>query len=117
MLHAYSGMLEFLEQVLELSMPVARGTKGSLRPPVGSGTADNDSLNLRVLLRAIFYIISSSGHSPEELFLRSGNSPASHSPRLSVQLSVCKHFLSSHLHQDHWSDFFFQLGQNVPLSA
>ena len=28
MLYAYSGMLEFPEQVLELSMPVGQGTKG-----------------------------------------------------------------------------------------
>ena len=30
-------MLEFLGQVLELSMSVGRGTKGAPRPPVGSG--------------------------------------------------------------------------------
>ena len=36
-LYAYSGMLEFPGQVLELSMPVERGTKGPPRPPVGSG--------------------------------------------------------------------------------
>ena len=30
-------MLEFPGQVLELSMPVGRGTKGPPRPPVGSG--------------------------------------------------------------------------------
>ena len=30
-------MLDFPEQVLELSMPVGRGTKGPPRPPVGSG--------------------------------------------------------------------------------
>ena len=47
-------MLEFPGQVLELSMPAGRGTKGSPR--------------------ALFDIISSSGRSPEELFLRSGNS-------------------------------------------
>ena len=29
-------MLEFPGQVLELSMPVGRGTKGPPRPPVGS---------------------------------------------------------------------------------
>ena len=59
-------MLEFPGQLLELSMPVGRGTKGTPRPPVGSGM--DDYLNLRVL----FDIISSSGRSPEELFLRSG---------------------------------------------
>ena len=31
-------MLEFAGQVLELSMPVGRGTKGPPRPSVGSGT-------------------------------------------------------------------------------
>ena len=31
-------MLEFPEQVLELSMPVGRGTKGPPMPPVGSDT-------------------------------------------------------------------------------
>ena len=30
-------MLEFPGQVFELSMPVGRGTKGSPRPPEGSG--------------------------------------------------------------------------------
>ena len=48
---------------------MGRGTKG---PP----RTDNDYLNLRALLRALFDIISASGRSPEELFLRSGNSPA-----------------------------------------
>ena len=56
-------MLEFPGQVLELSMSVGRGTKGSPRPPMGSGMVDNDYLNLRALLRAIFDIISSSGRS------------------------------------------------------
>ena len=67
---------------------------------------DKDYLNLR----ALFGIISSSGRSPEKLFLRSGNSPAS------VQLTVCKHFLLSHLLLDRWSAFF-NLGQNVPLKC
>ena len=35
-LYAYSEMLEFPGQVLELSMPVGRGTKGTPRPLVGS---------------------------------------------------------------------------------
>ena len=69
---------------------------------------DKDYLNLRALLRTLFDIISSSGCSPEELFLRSGNSPAS------VQLSVCKHFLLSHLLQDHWSDLFWNLVRISP---
>ena len=61
-------MLEFPEQLLELSMPVGRGTKGPPRPPVGSTWTDNDYLNLR----ALFYIIRSSGRSPEGLCLRLG---------------------------------------------
>ena len=36
-LYAYSGMFEFPGQVLELSMPVGRGTKGPPRQPVGPG--------------------------------------------------------------------------------
>ena len=74
-------MLEFPGQVLELSMLVGRGTKG---PALGhlwvQAWTDNDYLNMRALLRALFDIISSSGCSPEELFLRSGNSPASVCP-------------------------------------
>ena len=89
-------MLEFPGQVLELSMLVGRGTKGLLGHLWVQAWTDNDYLTLRTLLRALFDIIISSGHSPEELFLRSGNSPA----------SDCQHFLLSHLLQDHWSDFF-----------
>ena len=55
-------------------------TVGPPRPPVGSTWTANDYLNLRALLRALFDIISSSGRSPEELFLCSGNSPASGRP-------------------------------------
>ena len=84
-------MLDFPGQALELSMLAGRGTKW---PP-----------------KALFDIISSSGRSPEELFLRFGNFPAS-----VRQMSVCKHFLLSHLLQDHWLDFL-KLGQNVPLSV
>ena len=51
-------MLEFPGQVLELSMLAGRGTKGSPRPPVGSGM-DNDYLNLGALLRPLFDIIIS----------------------------------------------------------
>ena len=50
-------MLEFPEQVLELGMPMGRGTKGLPRLPVGSAWTDNDYLNLRALLRAIFFFI------------------------------------------------------------
>ena len=35
-LYVYSGMLKFPGQVLEISMPVERGTKGPPRPPVCS---------------------------------------------------------------------------------
>ena len=63
-------MLEFPGQVLELSMPVGRGHLWV------QAWTDNDYLNLR----ALFYIITSSGRSPEELFLRSGNSPTSVCP-------------------------------------
>ena len=56
-LHAYSGMLEFPEQVLELSMPVGQGTKGPPRPPVGSTWTDKDYLNWRALFWALFDII------------------------------------------------------------
>ena len=49
-------------------------------------------------------MINSSGRGPEELFLWSGNSPVSVRP--SVQLSISKHFLLSHLLQDYWSDIF-----------
>ena len=49
-------------------------------PPLGhmwvQAWTNNDYLNLR----ALFDIISSSGRSPEELFVRSGNSPASVCP-------------------------------------
>ena len=48
-LYAYSGMLEFPGQVLELSMPVGRGTKG---PPVVSGMDGFiDYLDSKALLR------------------------------------------------------------------
>ena len=72
-LYAYSGMLAFPRHVLELSVPVRRGTKGPLGHLWVQAWTDNDYLNLR----ALFDIISSSGRSPEELFLRSENSPAS----------------------------------------
>ena len=69
LLYSYSEMLEFRGQVLELSMSVGWGE--GPRDPLGhlwvQAWTDND-LNLR----ALFCIISSS--SPEELFLRSGNS-------------------------------------------
>ena len=49
---------------------------------------DNAYLNLRALLRALFYIISSSRRSPEELFLRSGNSPTSVCPSNSPSVNI-----------------------------
>ena len=54
-------MLEFPGQVLELSMPVGRGTKAPLGHLWVQAWTDNDYLNLRGLLRALFNIISSSG--------------------------------------------------------
>ena len=51
-------------QVLELSMPVGRGTKGPLVHLWVQAWTDNDYLNLRALLMALFDIISSSGRFP-----------------------------------------------------
>ena len=66
-------MLEFPGQVLELSMPVGRWTKGPHRPPVWvQAWTDNDYLNLSALLRAFFDIIRSCRRSPDELFLQYG---------------------------------------------
>ena len=62
-LYAYSGMLEFPGQELELSMPAGRGTKDPLGHLWVQAWTDNDCLNLRVLFREPFYIISSSGRS------------------------------------------------------
>ena len=73
-------MLEFPGQVLKLSMPVGRGTKGPLGYLWVQAWTNNDYLNLRALLRDLFDIISASGRSPEELFLWSRNSPASVRP-------------------------------------
>ena len=104
-------MLEFPEQVLELSMPVGRGTKGSPRPPVGSGM--DGYLNFKALLRALFDIISSSGRSREELFLRSGNSPASVCPSNCPFVNISCYRISSKT----TGRMFLKLGQNVPLST
>ena len=95
-------MLEFLGQVLEICMPVGRGTKGALGHLWVQAWTDNDYVNLRTLLRALSDIISSSGPSLEELFRMVWDLTG---VRLSVQLSACKHFLLSHLLQVHWSDF------------
>ena len=86
-------MLEFPGQVLELSMPVGRETKGSPRSHVGSGM--DGYLNLRPLFMAFLILLALL----DVVWELSG-------VRLSVQLSVCKHSLLSHLLQDHWSDFF-----------
>ena len=67
---------------------MGRGTKGPHR-------TDNDYLNLRALLRALFDIISSSGRSPEELFLRSGNSPAFVRPSNCPSVNISCYHLSS----------------------
>ena len=66
---------------------------------------DNDYLNLR----ALFDIISSSGRSPEELFLRSGNSPASVCPSANIS---CYRISSKTTGR-----MFLKLGQNVPLGV
>ena len=50
-------MLEFPGQVLELSMPVWRGTKRPLGHLWVQALTDNDYLNLRALLRDIYDII------------------------------------------------------------
>ena len=52
-LYAYTEMLEFPGQVLELSMPVGRGTKGPLGHLWDYAWTDNDYLNLRALLEAL----------------------------------------------------------------
>ena len=96
-LHAYSGMLEVPEQVLELNMPMGRGTEEPPRPPVGSAWTGNDCLNLRALLRAPFDIISSSGRNAEELFLRSGNSPASVWPTNSPSVNISCYCISIYI--------------------
>ena len=147
---------------------------------------DNAYLNLKALLRALsffIYISSSSRRSPEELFLWSGNSPASVCPSNSPSINIFCYRISSnttglfflnlvrmfpsvsccastkknsgpstnmaafghvwffmllhllrnylmdsngtcqltgwlsHLLHDHWSDFFLDIGQNVPLNV
>ena len=54
-----------------------------------------DNLNLRVLLRAFFDIISSSGRSPVDLFLRSENSPASVCPSNCPSVNISCYRISS----------------------
>ena len=61
----------------------------------GEAWTDNAYLNLRALLRALFYIISSSRRSPEELFLRSGNSPAYVCPSNSPSINISCYGISS----------------------
>ena len=104
-------MLEFPGQMLELSLPVGRETKG---PPVVSGMdIFIDYLHLRAFFKAIFYIISSSRRSPEELFLRSGNSPAFVCPSNCPSVNVSCYRISSKT----TGRIFIKLGQNVPLSV
>ena len=109
-LNAYHGMLEFPGQVFELTLSVGRGTKVPPRLPVVS-CMDRfiDYLNLR----ALFDIISSSGRSPEELFLRSGNSPVSVCPSNCPSVNVSCYRISSKT----TGRIFIKLGQNVPLSV
>ena len=110
-LYAYSEMLEFPGQILEISMPVGRGTRGPLSHLWVQAWTDNDYLNLRSLLRDLYDIMSSSGRSPDELFLRSEKLSGG---SLSVRLCVFKHFFLSHLLQDHWSDFIFNFVRLFP---
>ena len=112
----YAEILELLGQVLELSMPVGRGTKGwRSRGPLGHlwvrAWTDNDYLNLRALLRALFVtcIISSSGRSSEELFLRSGNSAASVRPSNCPSVNISCYRISSKT----TGRMFLKLGQTV----
>ena len=76
---------------------------------------DNAYLNLKALLRALIYIYisSSSRRSPEELFLRSGNSPASVCPSNSPSINIFCYRISSNT----TGRIFFKLGQNVPLGV
>ena len=107
-------MLEFSGQMLELSLPVGRETKKPPRPPVVSGMdIFIDYLHLRAFFKAIFYIISSSRRSPEELFLRSGNCPASVCPSNCPSVNVSCYRISSKT----TGRIFIKLGQNVPLSV
>ena len=68
---------------------------------------DNDYLNLK----ALFDIISSSGRSPEELFLRSGNSPASVCTTNHPSVNISCYRISSKT----TGRIYFKLVQNVPL--
>ena len=98
-LYAYSAMLEFPGQVLEFNIHrhVGRGTK----PPPPSGHlwaqawTDNDYLNLRVLPRVLFDIISPSERRLEELFLRFWNSPASVCPSNCPSVNISCYRISS----------------------
>ena len=74
---------------------MGRGTKGPLGHLWVQAWTDNDYLNLRALSRALFDIISSSGHSPEELFLRSGNSPAFVCPSNCPPVNISCYHISS----------------------
>ena len=91
-------MLEFPGQVLELSMPV--GPRGPLSHLWVQAWADNDYQNLRALFILLAFLI---------VWELSG-------VRLSVQLSLCKHFLLSHLSKT-TGRLCWKLGQNVPLSV
>ena len=109
-------MLEFPGLVLELRKPVGRGTKGPLGHLWVQPWADNEYLNFRAFFRVLFDIISSSGRSLKELFLRSGNSPASVCPSNWPSVNISCYRISSKTGRI----FFFlilKLGQNVPLSV
>ena len=83
-------------------MPVGRGTKVQ-------AWMDNDYLNLR----ANFYIISSSGRSAEELFLRPANSPASVCPSNRPSVNISRYRISSKT----TGRIVSKLGQNVLLGV
>ena len=98
-------MLEFSGQVLELSMPVGRGAKEPLGHLWVQAWADNDYLNLRALLRALFDIVSSSR--------MPGNSLASVRPSNCPSVNISCYRISS----KSTGRNFLKLGQNVPLSV
>ena len=59
------------------------------------GSGMDGYLNLRALLRARFGIVSSSGRSLDELFLRSGNSPACVRPSNCPSVNISYNRISS----------------------
>ena len=76
---------------------------------MGSGMDGYRLLNLRALVD----IINPSGCSPEELFVRSGISPASICPSNCPSVNISCYSISSKT----TGRIFFKLSQNVPLSV